>query len=367
MVDETRTRHWLSNLARPERLAGPEMTALLRAHGRAVSGSPLEAGRAAAQLIADSIEALAPPDGRSPAALPYRVLTTCFVEGAKNRQAAARLGLSERQLTRERSRAIALLAEQLAPPQAGRGGLPPPVPVPFLTRPSLAGALSDAVAASGRACLSGPAGCGKTALVAAYASGSRSQVFWYRGVPGSARLPAILFELGEHLAVDDPALATYVRGALPGVDVGLATRIALSSLARRPRLLVLDGVAGSVEPAVGAFLDAVVAAVPGARVVVVTRAARGRRCLRVPPLSPRETRAMLALHGVPSDDRLVATLHALTAGNAGLVSSCASWLRPEAPVRAPLDDALRRPAFLLANLRGLARSAGYGRSVSSIS
>ena len=46
----------------------------------------------------------------------YRVLVTCFVRGMKMSRAAARLGISERQLSRERSRAIQLLRSELRSP-----------------------------------------------------------------------------------------------------------------------------------------------------------------------------------------------------------------------------------------------------------
>ncbi|MDQ3951680.1 MAG: hypothetical protein M3279_01770, partial [Actinomycetota bacterium] len=143
-VDETATRRWLAHLARPERLADAQMRALLRAHGRDASGSPAEVGGAAVRLIEDAVEALRPPPGTSPAqALPHRVLATCFLGGAKNRQAAGALGVSERQLSRERSRAISLLAAQLVPPSgAGSSAAPPALPDPLLPRAGLSDELA---------------------------------------------------------------------------------------------------------------------------------------------------------------------------------------------------------------------------------
>lgn len=360
LVDETRMRRWLAHLARPELLADADMRALLRLHGRSVPAAPLEAGRAAARLLADAVEALAPGDGSPEAALSYRVLRTCFLEGAKNRHAAARLGLSERQLSRERSRAIALLTAQLAAPRPpGRGGGPPRRPEPFLPRPALGSALAAALESARRVCVAGPPGCGKTVLVAAHAAASSADVFWYRAAGAGSRptLPSILFELGEHVAPDDPALASYVRGALPDLDVGLATRIALAALERGPRLLVLDGVAGSLDPEVDAFLDEAVARLPLASVVVAGRGVRGGAGVHVPPLSRRETGDLLGLAGVAADDRLVHALHSWTAGSLRLVARAASWLKVDGAGRASLDEALRQPASLPAALRGLARAA----------
>ncbi|HYP23397.1 MAG TPA: hypothetical protein VEV43_07480, partial [Actinomycetota bacterium] len=256
-VDVARLRGWLSNLARPERLADAHMAALLRAHGRAVDGPALDVGRAGARLLTDAI------DGLTATGLPHRVLDTCFVEGVKSRAAAARLGLSERQLSRERSRAIALLAAQLTPAhERVPCGAPPALPVPFLARPPLAEALAAALRMHRRVHVTGPPGCGKTSLIAAHAAASPARVFWYRPGPQAAvALPALLFDLGEHLAPDDPSLASYVRGALSDLDVGLATRVALAGLARRERLLVFDD-ARTIDAAAGSFRAEALARLP---------------------------------------------------------------------------------------------------------
>lgn len=353
-VDEARVRGWLANLTRPELLADVHMRALLRAHGRAAPASPLEAGRAATQLISDAVQSLSPASGPPP--LTYRVLRTCFLEGVKNRQAAARLGLSERQLSRERSRAIRLLAAQLGAVAGTAGEGPPRVPVPFLARPRLDHSLTDALSSTRRVSVEGPPGCGKTSLVAAHAGSSPATVFWHRVAPGAAaRLPAILFELGEHVACDDPALAAYVRAALPALDIALATRIALAALGVKPRLLVIDG-AGRVDRALDAFLDELVARLPSAQVVVVGGAARGAARVLVPPFSPPETRDLLALAGVAPDVRTAAAVHTWTGGNVRLVAGAARWLVASPNARAALDDALGRGGSLLPNLRALTRA-----------
>lgn len=351
IVDLARARWWLTNLARPERLADPHMRALLRAHGRTAEGSPLEVGRAGARLLADAVAGLATTG------LPHRVLETCFVEGLKSRAAAARLGLSERQLSRERSRAISLLVEHLAPaPGRVPCGDPPPLPEPFLARPHVARRLADELRARRRVRVTGVPGSGKTALVAAHAAESSARVFWYRPGPrGHAELPALLFDLGEHLARDDPSLAAYVRGTLPALDVALATRIALAGLARRERLLVFDD-SGGIASDVDSFLCEAVERLPSLSVVEIGTATGDRPCVAVPPLDPEEARAYLGLAGLPGDEELVAHLHAWTGGNARLVAAAASWLaRPEDARR--LEDALRSRSAVVVTMRGMTGAA----------
>lgn len=351
VVDVARARWWLTNLARPDRLADAHMSALLRAHGRTVEGSPLEVGRAGARLLTEAIESLAATG------LPYRVLVTCFVDGIKNRRAAARLGLSERQLSRERTRAIALLTAQLTPAQARVScGSPPPLPDPLLARPDLTRFLDERLRSHRRVRVTGPPGCGKTTLVAAYAAASPARAFWYRRGPlAGGELPALLFELGEHLAPDDPSLAAYVRGALPAVDVALATRIALAGLARRPRLLVLDG-AGAIDPGTGTFLDEVVARVPGVSVVEIGGATCARPCVSVPPFHVEETRALLRLATAHADDDVATRLHAWTGGNPSLVTPAAAWLAGGGG-RPQLEDALRRRHAVITAVRGMTGAA----------
>lgn len=369
-VDETLARRWLSNLTRPERLADPEMRALLRAHGRDAGASPIEAGRAAASLLEDAIEALRPPPGaRASQRLPHRVLTTCFLEGTKSRQAAGLLGLSERQLSRERSRAISLLSAQLVPPQAAApAAAPPALPDPMLARPCLSEDLADALRAHRRVCVAGPAGAGKTVLVAALAAAT-PRTFWHRVAPGSRRvMPSLVFDLGEHLAPEDPALSRYVRTSLPDLDAGLATRLALAALAGAPRLLVLDGWGdGPVDPLVDAFLDEVAARLPLAAIVTIAREPRGGPIVHVPPFDLAEVRALVALHGARADERLTAELHSWTEGQGRAVGAAAAWLGRRHDACA-VREALRGQPSLSTNLRGLAGAARrYGRSVSSIS
>src|SRR5688500_2626180 len=108
-------RRWLRLLSDPNRLNSPEVRSLLAAHGRLPSSNTSQdIGRAAARFLKETIGHLKPPPGAPERdALPYRVLVTCFVDGTKLSKAAMQLELSERQLSRERSRAISLLVERL--------------------------------------------------------------------------------------------------------------------------------------------------------------------------------------------------------------------------------------------------------------
>lgn len=343
-MDTALVRKWLTNLGHPERLADPEMRALLRAHGHPATGSPIDVGRAAMRLLEDAVDALASGPG-APAGgpLPHRVLTTCFVERTKNRAAAARLGMSERQLSRERSRAVELVAAQLRAPLRRPAAAPPALPRPLLARPGLEAELEEAVRSRGFVRVGGAPGCGKTVLVAAHAE-RRARVFWH---DGGAGLAAVLFELGEHLAPEDPALATYLRGSLPRPDLGLAARIALAGLAGRDRLLVFDDPAPAVRP----FVSAIVVRVPDARVVEI---GRGHADVDVPAFTLAETAALVDMHGAGAGRQVAAVLHSWTGGNPGLVAGAAHRLATRPP---RTNEVLGGRALLLTNLRGLTRAA----------
>lgn len=347
ILDAARARWWLTNLGRPERLGDAHMAALLRAHGRGAVGSSLDVGRAGAQLLTETIEGLAP------SGLPYRVLKTCFLDGVKSRQAAVRLGLSERQLSRERSRAVALLVAELTPRlRRVACGTPPPLPEPFLARPHVARSLEHALAHR-RVRVTGAPGSGKTALVAAHAAGTNARTFWYGGDAG---LPAVLFELGDHLVGDDPSLAGYVRGALPDLDEGLATRVALAALARRERLLVFDGVAG--DAALDAFLAEAVGRLPLLTVVEIrSPAGVAGASVTVPPFEPDETKALLRMTGASPGDDVVAGLHSWTGGNPRLVAAVAAWIAGGSGARGPLEHALRQRSASGTTLRGMTGAA----------
>lgn len=121
-------RNLLTNLGRPDPLDTPWTRELLRAHGRLPANpSPLTVGTATAKLLTEKIAELKESsDDTWAQRLPHSVLETCFVRGRKNQQAAQNLGLSERQLSRERTRAVQLLASNLAPPATTRVSLDHP-------------------------------------------------------------------------------------------------------------------------------------------------------------------------------------------------------------------------------------------------
>jgi hypothetical protein len=369
-VDEERVRRWLANLRRPERLDDPVMRALLRVHGRDATGAGLDVGRRAIELLTEKIDALRPQEGASAAEhLPHRVLDACFVRGAKSYQAAARLGLSERQLSRERSRAVSLLAAELSSlTRASAGSSVAPPAAGLIARPDAAQRLAALLDGSRRVHVTGPPGAGKSSLLAAFAAGSGCPVFWYTMIPGvNAELWPILFDLGEHLAPDHAALATYIHEALPSPNLGLATRVALAALGRSERLLVFDDFdAAAGDRAIAGFLDEVTTRLRLPGIVTVGRTglrAGGAPRLTVSPFTARETAALLALRRVPHDATLARELQAWTRGNPRLLDLAIRWLQA-APgagavaAVAAVKEAVSRDGFLLSRCaRAVARRA----------
>ena len=228
-VPEAQLRRWLALLTRPDRLAdAEELAGLLQTHGRLPeNGSAVDIGRAGADLLRDTIESLAPLDDASrDERLPYEVLKTCFLDGAKLWQAASKLGMSERQMTRERSRAIKLLQAELevSTPDTGPRYRPEPIPaiLGFVARPGPSRKLRKALAEHRLVRVHGPAGVGKTSLVAELAAevADRTPTFWYRFRAGlNDSLEALMFEVSEYLrARRQPDLAAYMAEALPRPD-----------------------------------------------------------------------------------------------------------------------------------------------------
>ena len=114
MLTDAQVRRWLTNFHDPERLADPAMRDLLRDHGRPPEGSPVAVARQAATLLREAIEALAPaPEAPRHAWRPFFVLVVSYVHAATLEVTGARLDLSTRQVSRERTRAIRLLRGEL--------------------------------------------------------------------------------------------------------------------------------------------------------------------------------------------------------------------------------------------------------------
>jgi ATP/maltotriose-dependent transcriptional regulator MalT len=340
---ESQLRRWLTLLQKPDQLACPEVEALLDAHGRRPDmPSEVAVGKAAAELLIEEIERLAPKqDSSRDQNLPHLVLRTCFIDGAKLFQAAARLGLSERQLTRERTRAIRLLKSELEVP-IRRGSYAPyrPEPIPrmqgFFQRPAATRALAEALAKHHLVHVHGPVGIGKTSLVAELAAQASiaTPVLWYRFRAGvNTSLVALLFELGEYLRHEGLSeLSGFMTDALPDPDTSLATRIALQGFSGRDQLLVFDDYQTvETDLTIIGWIDEVVSRLPGLRIVTISRhrygGNRSGMAFEVGSLTRVETKDFLAHLGVDLQPDLNRRLHLFTHGNPHLVKLAASWLK----------------------------------------
>jgi ATP/maltotriose-dependent transcriptional regulator MalT len=348
MPSEADVRRWLSLLRQPDRLSGPDVAALLRARGRLpAAGSPIAVGHAARDMLVQAIDRLRPADdGPKQQALPYLVLKTCFVDGAKHTSAADRLGMSPRQLTRERARAIRLLSAELtasAAPPAETGTYraePIPAIASFLPRPGVTRELGELLATHHLVHVHGPKGAGKTSLVAELAADTarRTPVFWYRFRTGvNTTFGAFSFELAEYLRSQQrPALAEYIAEALPAPDAGIVSRLAMRDLTETSQLVVLDD-CHVVEDgsAIFGFTEEAVVRLPELRVVTVGRHRdahlRVGTAYALPAMTRLETQTLLAQLGVRTGPTMAESVHAWTEGLPHLVTLAASWLKAEAP------------------------------------
>jgi ATP/maltotriose-dependent transcriptional regulator MalT len=302
--------------------------------------SPLALGHAAAELLLDAIERLKPSvNGGRDEGLPHQVLQICFVEGNKLFQAATKLGLSERQLSRERSRAIRLLLAEITgsiTESAEYRGEPIPTIRGFLPRPGSMRKLRKALDEFRLVNIHGAPGAGKTSLVAELASevSTSTPVLWYRFRPGvNVTLEAVLFEIGELLrAARSPELGEFMSRALPNVDAGLATRLALKSLGTGPRLLVFDDYhLVEDDAALISFVEEIALRLPEVRVITVSRhrhaGSSEGTSIEIGALARSETETLLNKFGIGVDQQMTRKLHSWTSGNVHLLKLAASWLR----------------------------------------
>lgn len=337
---EAQIRRWLTLLNQPDRLVDAELERLLRVHNRMpVSQSQLEVGKAAAELLCEKIERLKPQEGSTRAQeLPHLVLETCFLQGAKLFQAAGRLGLSERQLSRERSRAISLLKTELfaAAPKHAYRAEPIPAIRGFLSRPGQERKVADALESHHFVRVSGPPGIGKSTLVARIAMEHKdiTSVMWYRFRAGiNVGLNALLYDLGEYLySKGEVELAGYMQSALPTPEPSLATRLALKGLDSGPHLLVLDDfhlVEG--DPSLSGFVEELVSRLPQLRVITVGRHRFARMdvgaAVDIAPFTRAETKDFLGRLKVDCSAQMARTIHQWTEGNTHLIKLAASWLK----------------------------------------
>jgi ATP/maltotriose-dependent transcriptional regulator MalT len=376
MITDSKVRQWLSLLRRPDRLAATDLAGLLAGQGLVGAHDPPRViGAAATDVLLRAIDRLRSPNGAGrDEQLPHLVLTTCFVDGTKLFQAANKLGMSERQLSRERAWAISLLRRELEgelQPRAESRVSYQPEPIPaigdYLPRSALITELQTLLGKERLVVVSGAAGIGKTSLVAELATeaAAAAAVMWYRfrtGLNDSAA--AMLLEVADVLASEgDEALLNLVFAGGSAMDVPRATRLALRGLAGRDRLLVFDDfhLVEDDELCAG-LIEELVVRLPRLRVVLLSRRQDGGRLVgatyAVRTFSRRETETLLTKLGADAPSATVDALHAWTNGVPHLINLAAAWLKTTEAEQvdagmAALTSRAQVQAFLLGTITDL--------------
>jgi ATP/maltotriose-dependent transcriptional regulator MalT len=319
------------------------MIELLRRHDRLpASRSATAIGQAAARLLTETVEQLrAPTTATRQQQLPYVILRACFFDHSKRFTAAAQLGMSERQVTRELRRALQLLEAQLGAPTARPSSEPRAEPIPsisgFVARSRLHEQLADMLREHRLVHVHGPRGAGKTSLVAEYVSAAESRpVVWYRLRAGlNTTLPAFLFDLADAIRDRTPTdLVDAVAAAVTANDLGIGSRIMLQALRDQSFLLVVDDYhlnEADGDPRLAKFVEELGLRASRCSVITISRERpRGQPrpgSLDVVPMSMVETQQLLeSLRLVVADD-LATRVNRWTGGLPQLITLAASWLK----------------------------------------
>jgi hypothetical protein len=351
------TRRWLNLLEHPDRLGQDAvLRQVLGALGRLpAQPTPLLVGRAGVQLLVEVAVALGAERPAGPRdAFAQQVLRTWVLDRLKLDTAARRLGISTRQLTRERARVLsrvtsALLemvadsraagpAEHIAVDVADRPAYPlEPIPEisGFVPRPELAAALTEAIGVTRAVHVHGGAGMGKTSLVAqvvAHLKPARP-VIWYRFRPGvNDSLPAIVFELAHHLRHHGRPRTADALESPATPDATLLSRLVLQDLSGHPLVAVFDDAQLAEDhSAIRAFLEDLATRLEAITIVTVSRHEEPRPSpavkLEVMPLDRRGAGQLLNALGSTADKSTVDKVFAWTGGSPHLIRLADSWLR----------------------------------------